>query len=96
MSKISVGQTKLTIKLNINEDLTDVTTAVIKYKNPNGEEGQFSAVKDISNSLIYYVVDSADDIDIYGDWIFWAHLIYTDGKVIAGESKTVKIYKEGT
>jgi hypothetical protein len=42
--KIYVGQTMLTIKINLDADITDVTTSIIKFIKPNKVTGYFPAV----------------------------------------------------
>jgi hypothetical protein len=96
MSKIFVNQTKLTLTLDIQDDLTNVTTALIKYINPNGTTGDFTATIDIPSNKISYAVLSTNDINVVGSWRLWAHLTYNDGKAIAGQASTMVVYKEGT
>ena len=96
MSKIFVNQTKLTLTLDIQDDLTNVTTALIKYINPNGTTGDFIATIDVPTKRISYVVSSTNDINVVGSWKLWAHLTYNDGKEIAGQASPMVVYKEGT
>lgn len=94
--KIYVGQTMLTIKIFLDSDLTDVATALIKYIKPNKTQGQFTAVIENADSgIIKYIVMNPSDLDISGNWKFWAHLTFSDTRVIASTPTTLEILKEG-
>jgi hypothetical protein len=97
MSKIFVGQTKLTIQLDVKADISDVTTAEIRFQKPSNQRGSFPAeVEDPENGIIKYVVEQPTDIDVPGRWRFWAYLTYSDGKVIPGEISEITVYSEGS
>lgn len=97
MSKIHVGQTKLDIEVYLGQDITGQQEAIIKYVKPDNTTGSFTAtVIDETVGHIRYEVANASDLDQSGDWTFWGHITYTDGKVIAGEARKEKIYAEGT
>ena len=97
MGKIYKNQTALTIKLDTKTILENVQTALIKYKKPNGAIGSFSGSIGGGHygTLITYDVLSADDLDQSGKWTFWAHITFTNGKIVPGERVFVKIYEEG-
>lgn len=98
MGKIFIGQTKLDITLLTNTVLTGVTTALIKYKKPDLTPGSWTATVvgglDAAHGKITYEVQ-AGDIDQAGKWVFWAHITYSDGKIIEGECDSVTIYTAG-
>lgn len=95
MGAIFKNQTKLDITLNILSDISDVVTALIKFTKPNGVRGEFVATIDTGEQTISYTITSEDDIDINGIWVFWAHLTYTNGDVIAGEASDQMVNLEG-
>lgn len=98
MGKIFVGQTKLDINLFLRQPLPSVTTALIKYTKPDDSAGSFTAtvVDETDNDgQIQYEVTSASDIDQAGAWIFWAHITYSNGKIIQGECSAVTVYTAG-
>lgn len=95
--KIYVGQTMLTIKIQLDADITDVTTSLIKYIKPNKSTGFFTAVvESVEDGIIKYIVMNTSDLDMPGKWKFWAHLTYSDSRVIASTPTEVEVFKEGT
>ncbi len=95
MGAIFKNQTKLDITLSILSDISDVVSALIKFRKPNGVQGEFVATIDTGEQSISYTVTSENDIDINGIWVFWAHLTYTNGDVIAGEASDQMVNLEG-
>jgi len=95
MGKIYVGQTALRIQLTTNIDVSSATTN-IKYQKPDGTTGQWSAaVLDKDRGIIFYDVVDSTILDQEGEWIVWAHVTFSNGKVAAGEPVTLNIYSEG-
>ena len=95
MGAIFKNQTKLDITLNILSDISDVVTALIKFKKPNGVRGEFVATIDTGAQTISYTITDPSDIDINGIWVFWAHLTYTNGDIIFGEASDQMVNLEG-
>lgn len=94
--KVYVGQTALALRLKAEVDLTYVTTALIKYKKPDGTIGSWIATKyDIVKGIIEYLIKSVSDLDQRGIWTFWTHLTFADGNVAPGEAIEEMIYAEG-
>lgn len=92
MGKIYVGQTDLTIKLTTGKNLTGITNVKVIFRNPNGVEGEFAAtVVEAVTGVIQYVVTSANDLNVTGDWLFWAKVVNAQGLVSIGESVTYRI-----
>jgi hypothetical protein len=95
MGKIFKGQTALKIEVLTGTDLTLATDQEIKFIKPSGATGSFAAtVSDATGGIIYYDVDSADDLDQSGEWTFWAYITFPSG-VVPGEASKVEIYEEG-
>jgi len=89
------GQTNLKIELETNVDLTSATL-LIKYEKPNGATGSFAGTIDGSdNSIMYYNIASAANLDISGDWKFWAHVTFADSTIGIGKVVVQKIKTEG-
>lgn len=98
MAKVYIGQTALQIRLNLNQNITDVyKRIIIKYKKPNGVRGFWPAeVLDPSIGLIAFTMDP--DIDGFTDvgyWTVWAYVYFNDGSVIAGEKVQIGVYEQG-
>lgn len=95
MGKIYKGQTALRITVKTFTDLEDIENAVIKYRKPDGVEGEFSAaVSDMTNGIIFHECIEGD-LDLSGWWSFWAYITFSDGRTAAGEAAKVYIWNEG-
>ena len=76
-------------------DLESVTSAIIKYRKPNGSDGEFSAaVSDAENGVIIHECIEGE-IDVSGWWAFWAFVTFSDGRTAAGETSKVYVWQEG-
>lgn len=97
MGKIYYKQTALTITLDTNLDLTNASSAKIKYRKPNGKIGEWTAVIDspATTGTISYAVQ-VGDLDMIGDWRFWSYLTFSDGTIAQGESVVQRVYAEGS
>ena len=95
MNRIFNGQTVLRITLNTFVDLEGIERAVIKYRKPNGKNGDFSAaVEDAEKGIIFHECIEGD-IDCSGWWSFWAFITFFNGRTAAGQAAKVYIWKEG-
>lgn len=95
MAKIYVGQTDLTIQLTTGKDITNAQSVNIKYKNPLGVLGEFTAsVVTASTGTIKYDVLSVNDINAHGTWTLWAKIVDFQGLISIGEPTTMTVYKE--
>jgi len=96
MSSIFVNQSKLRIQLTTNVDIAGATSLLIKYKKPSGTAGQFVATSsDDTNGVIYYDLTN-EELDTPGQWMFWAYVTFSDGRVAPGEVSTIVVLTEGT
>jgi hypothetical protein len=100
MQKIYKNQTALTFKLDTKIDLTAATAAVIKYSKPGTPvvTGSWTADIDtpVSDGIISYDIDSADDLDESGQWTIWAYVTFTGGLVAPGDPYKFIVYEQGT
>jgi len=97
MGKIFKNQDYLRIKLHLGCSLSDATP-VIKYKDPNGDEGTWAitAVEDELNGIVYKDFAFGETLEISGRWTFWAYVTFVDGRVAPGEPFSQYIYDEGS
>jgi len=96
MGRVFKGQTALRITLETYVDLEGIENAVIKYRKPNGKNGEFSAaVGDMARGLIFHECIEGE-IDVSGWWAFWAFITFADGRTAAGQTAKVFIWKEGS
>lgn len=89
------NQTKAIIKMDVEEDITG-SVAKIQWRKPSGAIGFFpGSITNQVLGLFQYQILSANDLDEFGDYTFWADIIYADGKQIFGDPKVVKIPAPG-
>ena len=92
MSKIFKNQTKLILTFDTGQSLVGALSTTIKYIKPSGMKGSFNASINLDN-LVYYVEEN--DLNEYGNWIFWCAVTFGDGSIGYGEPVRVTVYKEG-
>jgi len=96
MGKIYKGQSALTIRLTVGQDITDATPVVIKYRKPSGVEGSWTAsIITAATGVISYTMADTAQLNEVGLWTFWAHITFSDGKVAPGEPVKKWVYNEG-
>ena len=95
MGRVFIEQTALRITLKTYVDLEGIENAAIRYRKPNGKNGEFSAaVGDTEKGIIFHECIEGD-IDVSGWWSFWAYITFADGRTAAGQAAKVYIWKEG-
>jgi hypothetical protein len=95
MSRIFRGQSALRITVKTFTDLEGVSSALIKYRKPDGSSGEFSAgVMDEAKGFIFHECIEGE-IDMAGWWLFWAFITFADGRAASGEAAKVFVWKEG-
>ena len=96
MKRIYKGKTKLRILIDTKCDLSGYQTVMIAALKPNGMPVLFPAVvKDVEKGLIFYDVQSAEDIDVSGWWWFWPEIIFDDDRTACGCAIKVFVYEAG-
>lgn len=96
MGKIYKGQTKLTIRLETEHDLTNAKTVLIKYTKPSGRHGEWTATVDnVTVGTISYNPTTSDILNESGMWKIWSHVTFTDDLFAPGEPVNMPIYPEG-
>ena len=85
MKRIYAHKTKLRIQLITECDLSGYQRVWIAALKPDGTTTEFPAVvKDVESGLIFYDVQSEDDIDQSGWWTFWAEVVFDDDRTARG------------
>ena len=94
--RVFKGQSALRIIIKTFCDLEGIVTAYIKFQRPDGRRGEFEAgVSDVENGILSYECHEGD-IDVSGWWVFWAFVVFDDGRTAAGEAAKVYVWKEGS
>jgi len=94
MGKIYVGQTALRFQLTTDVDVNGATCQV-KHKKPDGTIATWSGIISDADTGVFYYDVQANDLDIPGDWILWAYVIFPDTTFAPGEPNTIEVYEEG-
>jgi hypothetical protein len=92
------GQTLATIRMTVPStvDLNDAALVKIKYKKPNGFEGEWNAtIEDTDAGTIVHEVQSRYEFDDTGWWFFWTFTRLNNGREMPGVPITVYIYEQG-
>lgn len=86
MGTIFNTQTFLRIKLLYTADVSnDIDSVKIKYKKPDGSTGQWDAVHDAVNKVVYYDIPKDTPLDVSGRWYFWIYAVMKDARILIGE-----------
>ena len=96
MKRIYKSKTKLRILIDTKCDLSGFQTVSIMAKKPNDTTVSFPAVvKDVEKGIIFYDVQTVDEIDVAGWWTFWPEVIFDDDRTARGRAVKVFVYEEG-
>lgn len=72
MSKIYIGDIGTNIIVDLGSDITTATVKKIKYKKPDGTEGEWLA--NISGTRFFTYTSVSGDLDPIGKWILNAYV----------------------
>ena len=96
MKKIYAHKSKLRIQLETKSDLSGYQQVWIAAIKTDGTRVDFPAVvKDVEAGLIFYDVQTENDIDQIGWWTFWADVIFDDDRTACGEPVRRFVYEAG-
>lgn len=94
MKRIYKGKTKLRIMIDTKCDLSGYQSVTIVAKKPDDTIVEFPAiVKDVENGLLFYDVQTENDLDVSGWWTFWPEIIFDDDRTARGRDVKVFIYE---
>ena len=96
MKRIYKGKTKLRIQIDTKCDLSGYEEVNVIAKKPDDTTKTFPAVvKDAEKGIIFYDVQSENDIDVSGWWWFWPEIIFDDDRTACGRAVRVFVYEPG-
>jgi hypothetical protein len=76
--------------------MLDVVSTKIKYQKPNSTAVyEYDAHIATTVGAIYYDF-KVGDLNVAGDWTFWAYVIFTSDRVAPGTPIKIKVWAEGT
>ena len=94
MKRIYKSKTKLRILIDTKCDLSGFQTVSIMAKKPDDTTVSFPAVvKDVEKGIIFYDVQTVDEIDVAGWWTFWPEVVFDDDRTARGMSVKVFVYE---
>ena len=97
MKRIYKNKTKLRILIDTKCDLSGYQTVTIAARKPDESEVTFPAVvKDEEHGLIFYDVQSEEEIDQSGWWTFWPEFVFDDDRTSCGKAIRRFVYEVGT
>ena len=94
------GQTNLKIRLSDLGDISDYSSALIKYTINGGTEHSWSAtVEDDGGTslsgIIYYDLTAPDAL-VAGKYRIWSYITMSDTRISIGQVQTFEVKAEGT
>ena len=94
MKHIFKCKSKLRIQIDTACDLSGYVDVTICAKKPDDTLVSFPAVvKNVEEGLIFYDVQSENDLDQSGWWCFWPEVIFDDDRTARGMSVKVFVYE---
>ena len=96
MKRIYKSKSKLRILIDTKCDLSGFQTVSIMAKKPDDTTVSFPAVvKDVEKGIIFYDVQTVEEIDVAGWWTFWPEVIFDDDRTACGRAVKVFVYESG-
>ena len=97
MKRIYKNKTKLRILIDTKCDLSGYQTVTIAARKPDESEVTFTAVvKDEEHGLIFYDVQTEDDIDQSGWWTLWPEVRFDDDRTACGRPVRFFVFEPGS
>ncbi len=97
MKRIYKNKTKLRILIDTKCDLSGYQTVTIAARKPDESEVTFPAVvKDEEHGLIFYDVQTEEDIDQSGWWTFWPEVRFDDDRTACGRAVRFFVFESGS
>lgn len=97
MKRIYKNKTKLRILIDTKCDLSGYQTVTIAARKPDKSEVTFPAVvKDEEHGLIFYDVQTEEDIDQSGWWTLWPEVRFDDDRTACGRAIRFFVYDAGS
>ncbi len=96
MKRIYKSKSKLRLQIDTCCDLSGYQIVEIAAQKPDNSTVTFPAVvKDIEKGLVFYDIQSEEDIDQSGWWRFWPQIVFDDDRTACGRAIRVFVYEEG-
>ena len=93
MTIVYQNQNSLTLQLDTGVDLTSCLSIVIKYINPNGVQGQWTATASTTKAVYNF---SGTELSVTGVWTCWVHAVFADTRTADGDPIQFYVQTPGT
>ncbi len=94
MAKIYLDQSNLKITAETGVTVTGALSQVIKFIKPDGSTGEWDATIDGTED-IFYEFSEPSELDQLGVWVFWAYVVFADGRNAPGEPEKIEVFEQG-
>ena len=96
MKRIYKGKSKLRILIDTKCDLSGYEDVSIVFMKPDESQFTVSAVvKDVETGIIFYDVQSEDELDQSGWWTLWPEVCFDDDRTACGRAVRFFVYEAG-
>ena len=96
MKRIYKGKSKLRILIDTKCDLSGYEDVSIVFMKPDESQFTVSAVvKDVETGIIFYDVQSEDELEQSGWWTLWPEVRFDDDRTACGRAVRFFVYEAG-
>ena len=96
MKRIYKGKSKLRILIDTKCDLSGYEDVSIVFMKPDESQFTVSAVvKDVETGMIFYDVQSEEELDQSGWWTLWPEVRFDDDRTACGRAVRFFVYEAG-
>lgn len=96
MKRIYKGKSKLRILIDTKCDLSGYEDVSIVFMKPDESQFTVSAVvKNVETGIIFYDVQSEDELDQSGWWTLWPEVRFDDDRTACGRAVRFFVYEAG-
>ena len=96
MKRIYKGKSKLRILIDTKCDLSGYEDVSIVFMKPDESQFTVSAVvKDVETGIIFYDVQSEEELDQSGWWTLWPEVRFDDDRTACGRAVRFFVYEAG-
>ncbi len=96
MKRIYKGKSKLRILIDTKCDLSGYEDVSIVFIKPDESQFTVSAVvKDVETGIIFYDVQSEEELDQSGWWTLWPDVRFDDDRTACGRAVRFFVYEAG-
>lgn len=96
MKRIYKGKSKLRILIDTKCDLSGYEDVSIVFMKPDESQFTVSAVvKDVETGIIFYDVQSENELDQSGWWTLWPEVRFDDDRTACGRAVRFFVYEAG-